>query len=73
MNLGKCSPLNAELWGFYKGLELTWGKDFKKVCVESGSLIAVNKVYANQQWALVEAIKRPMRQDWEVKSEACIP
>ncbi|EOY30590.1 Uncharacterized protein TCM_037746 [Theobroma cacao] len=41
--LGISFALNSELWGLYRGLKICWNKSYRKVQVESDSLLAIQK------------------------------
>ena len=41
-HLGYCSSVQAELWGAWYGLKMTWDRWFHKVVLELDNLIVVN-------------------------------
>ncbi|XP_061354128.1 uncharacterized protein LOC133298795 [Gastrolobium bilobum] len=47
--LGFCSSFKAELWGILRGLEMAWSKGYRKIILESDSLLASNHC-AHQLW-----------------------
>ncbi|KAF7844979.1 putative ribonuclease H protein At1g65750 family [Senna tora] len=71
-NLGDGSVLNAELWSIFCALEVAWHSGFKKVLVESDSLIAVRLI--NDSISLVHPCSPILARihywiscDWEVQ------
>ena len=44
LQLGRDHILNAELYAILTGLKLAWSQGYRKVIVESDSLLAVNKI-----------------------------
>ncbi|WP_432648810.1 ribonuclease H family protein, partial [Morganella morganii] len=43
-NIGTCSPLQAEAWALSRGIQLTVSIGFKKVILESDSLVIVESL-----------------------------
>ncbi|XP_061363293.1 F-box protein PP2-B15-like [Gastrolobium bilobum] len=69
--LGFCNPLDAELWGILKGLELAWGTGARRVELECDSEIALNTIqegsnnHINSQ--VVSRIYKWLAEDWDVR------
>ncbi|KAF7811130.1 putative ribonuclease H protein At1g65750 family [Senna tora] len=71
-SLGDASVLNAELWGIFCALEVAWSAGFKKVLVESDSLLAVNLVndsipLSHPCSPILSRIHHWISCDWEVQ------
>ncbi|KAF7812935.1 ribonuclease H [Senna tora] len=71
-NLGKVSAFNAELWGIHHGLNLAWNMGWKRIIMESDSLVAVKKIRESQQCdanesPILDSIRRLLRREWVVK------
>lgn len=44
LNLGSCGVLDAELWDILKGLEFCWAKGWRKINLNSDSLLAIRMI-----------------------------
>ncbi|EOY04279.1 Non-LTR retroelement reverse transcriptase-like [Theobroma cacao] len=67
--IGISCSLQAELWALYWGLTLCWDKGFRKVQVESDSLLAVQKIsnqslQPEQNAGLLKCIKELFQRFW---------
>ncbi|KAK4282627.1 hypothetical protein QN277_013982 [Acacia crassicarpa] len=69
--LGICSAYKAELWGMLHGLEEAWQAGFRRVILESDSLIAVTVLTrgggAIRESRLISRIRTWMNKEWEVQ------
>ncbi|KAL4274025.1 hypothetical protein GQ457_13G019690 [Hibiscus cannabinus] len=68
--IGRCSVLEAELWGIFIGLEVAWSMECQHLVVDSDSadaLKAINQgICRNGQIALLSYIKGLCNRDWNV-------
>ncbi|XVF33779.1 hypothetical protein REPUB_Repub18cG0000300 [Reevesia pubescens] len=67
--LGIANILTAELWAIYQGLSLSWDKGYRKVELETDSMVAVQKIKANGNNGdpnvnLIHSIKYLLQRDW---------
>ena len=67
--VGISNSLLAELWRIYHGLLLCWSRGFRRVELESDSLVAVKKVQSiqdvtGQYVGLLSAIQELLSRDW---------
>lgn len=70
-NIGPCSAITTELWGVYIGLNLAWGKGFRKVILESDSQIFIQAINnpsgALCHHQLFRIIQSIARRQWEIE------
>ncbi|EOY16798.1 Uncharacterized protein TCM_035679 [Theobroma cacao] len=68
--IGISCSLQVELWALYWGLTLCWDKGFRKVQVESDSLLAVQKIsnqslQPKQNAGLLKCIRELFQRSWD--------
>lgn len=71
VNLDNCGVLEAKLWAILKGLEVCWELGFRRVRVNSDSMLVVklinaNSTHVNMHRSLVMAIRAGLRKEWSV-------
>lgn len=71
-NLGSCAVLKAELWGVLQGLKLAWVLGFRKVLVETDSLLVKNLIgkklkLCHPLFSLVVQCQGSICRDWIVQ------
>ncbi|KAL1152668.1 hypothetical protein V6Z11_A09G125900 [Gossypium hirsutum] len=72
--LGRCSPLEAELWGILDGILVSLSKSYKKVRIQSDSLEVVKalsmEVLVDSGNTILRRVKRLLRSEgqWEIKN-----
>ncbi|KAK8713068.1 hypothetical protein V6N13_148295 [Hibiscus sabdariffa] len=68
--IGRCSVLEAELWGIASGLELAWSLDCRRLVVESNSAKALKTIARGvcnaSQITLIRYISDLCNRDWTV-------
>ncbi|KAK8497391.1 hypothetical protein V6N12_018886 [Hibiscus sabdariffa] len=68
--IGRCSVLLAEMWAIYEGLLHAWSLGYRKVELESDSLVATRIVKCESgilnNSALVASIRKMLNKDWHV-------
>jgi ribonuclease HI len=72
INAGICTSVRAELWTVITGLELAWSLGFRKIILESNSLVVVGlllkqSVKADANFALVNRAREALSRDWVVQ------
>ncbi|KAL8143992.1 hypothetical protein V2J09_017024 [Rumex salicifolius] len=75
-SIGICSVPAAELWGILSGLTLAWDLGFRKVCVDTDSLLAfrlINKPVdgAHPLSSLLTLVKDSIGRRWDVRLRHC--
>lgn len=71
IHLRFCSPLFGELWGILYGLKWSYSKGFRKVLLETDSLLAIHYISRPEEWTgrqpnLLREINQLLHYDWEV-------
>ncbi|XVF29674.1 hypothetical protein REPUB_Repub15cG0142300 [Reevesia pubescens] len=67
--IGICEVLSAELWSILQGLKLAWDRGFRKVELETDSLLASKQIHVpirkqDSNGRLVAAIQELLCRDW---------
>ncbi|KAF7808310.1 putative ribonuclease H protein At1g65750 family [Senna tora] len=71
-NIGNCNILTAEVWAILSGLEAAWSMGFKKVELETDSLMAIKVLDLSTSSshpcaAVIHQIRHFLSRDWLVK------
>ncbi|MFQ6670886.1 hypothetical protein Gotur_035609 [Gossypium turneri] len=70
-NIGRCSVLNAKLWGALEGLQLAWNLGLKRVAFEMDSTVAIHLIQAtsieHHHLVVSQAIKDLFQLYWMVR------
>ncbi|KAK8632591.1 hypothetical protein V6N13_072981 [Hibiscus sabdariffa] len=68
--VGRCSALEAELWGIATGLRIAWDMGFRQLVVETASMDAIsvlqNKLHNNNPTSLISYVRDLCQQECTV-------
>ncbi|KAL5791917.1 hypothetical protein ACOSP7_000511 [Xanthoceras sorbifolium] len=72
LNRGVGNVLDAEFWGLLEGLSLTWKAGFRKILVESDSLILVellgkDDIENHPLFTIISSCKLLLNKDWDCR------
>ena len=71
MNIGRCSVMNAKLWGIFQGRSLAWDQGYIRVIMEFDSMAAVSAIVNNDRtlngnYALIYNVRKLFQRKWPV-------
>ena len=71
MNIGRCSVMNAKLWGIFQGRSLAWDQGYMRVIMEYDNMAVVTAIVNNDRtpngnYALVCNVRKLLQRDWIV-------